>query len=321
MLRTVLFITVNAPGPDALRLDRELRAIKDQLAKGGAGRFWCIAQEEAVELVDLQRHLLQHQPALVHFSGHGNEHGEFVFRDQEVTTTASVDAIADLFRILQKKPSCVLFAACNSATQASQVAPHVDWPIGMNGSISDDAMIAFSTGFYTGVANDLPFDASFEFGRNHVHMRFPDERHVPQLLRSASDRRDEITISVDGANVEEMVRQPRTHEEVTDTVADRWFLVTPRLGRAGGRYPLRENIQVNIGRQPFGDGVHVLLPPDDMSASRRHATIETSDGTITLWNLSMNGTLVNGEEVRGKIRLLKGDTVQCGNTVLLIRSD
>ncbi|GAC1658985.1 MAG: hypothetical protein NVS9B12_11710 [Vulcanimicrobiaceae bacterium] len=75
-------------------------------------------------------------------------------------------------------------------------------------------------------------------------------------------------------------------------------------------YPVRD--AVCIGRNKGNDIVIV-----DPRVSRTHARIDLVAGAATLTDLnSTNGTLENGERVRGRVTLENGATVTVGNTSL-----
>lgn len=70
-----------------------------------------------------------------------------------------------------------------------------------------------------------------------------------------------------------------------------------------------------IGRE----GCDINLP--DPEASRRHAVVREVDGGLAIEDLgSTNGTLVNGQRIRGITPLKAGDLLQIGNTKLRVQS-
>lgn len=75
---------------------------------------------------------------------------------------------------------------------------------------------------------------------------------------------------------------------------------------------------VTLGRRPSAD-----LPLEwDEEVSRLHAELvrKGEDWTLTDDGLSMNGSFVNGEPVRGHRRLRDGDSIRVGGTVLVFRN-
>jgi pSer/pThr/pTyr-binding forkhead associated (FHA) protein len=74
---------------------------------------------------------------------------------------------------------------------------------------------------------------------------------------------------------------------------------------------------LDVGRE--GAGGLVLA---DRLVSRRHARFVPVDDALTVEDLdSSNGTLVNGAQVHAAVRVMAGDHVQVGSTVLLVRSE
>jgi hypothetical protein len=83
---------------------------------------------------------------------------------------------------------------------------------------------------------------------------------------------------------------------------------------AGRRVELGE--EVAIGRQDAD------LVVEDPEVSRRHAVLRRSGGSVVLEDLdSTNGTFVNGERIRGPIKVGPGDQVRVGRTTLEIEPD
>jgi predicted component of type VI protein secretion system len=72
--------------------------------------------------------------------------------------------------------------------------------------------------------------------------------------------------------------------------------------------------RVTIGR---GMGADIALTWDQ-DVSRVHAELArlADDWTVIDDGLSRNGTFVNGERIEGRKRLLDGDELRCGETVL-----
>jgi hypothetical protein len=101
-------------------------------------------------------------------------------------------------------------------------------------------------------------------------------------------------------------------EELAPIVAGRATLTVVQEG-SSRTFSLAKPV-VTLGRLPEND---VVL--DDPGASRQHARINGTDGEYVLVDLgSTNGTLVNDEPV-GERRLVDGDRITIGETVLEFR--
>ena len=79
--------------------------------------------------------------------------------------------------------------------------------------------------------------------------------------------------------------------------------------------PLAQTDRVSIGRADDND----LVLDWDPQVSRAHAQLERGGGGWTLVDdgLSRNGCFVNGERVRGRLRLIDGSMLRFGDTAIL----
>jgi pSer/pThr/pTyr-binding forkhead associated (FHA) protein len=92
--------------------------------------------------------------------------------------------------------------------------------------------------------------------------------------------------------------------------------VDAHLEVAGGRHPLACD-RVVIGRSSRSD---IVLDADGQ-VSRTHAVLDRIAGRWILRDVgSRNGTRVNGEPVRGPVRLRAGDEIRIGRSTLLLRA-
>ncbi|MGD1854778.1 MAG: hypothetical protein ACFB2W_11055 [Leptolyngbyaceae cyanobacterium] len=81
-IRKILILAVNPKDTTQLRLDEEIRQIKEALKLSDERAQFEIVDEQAVRTNDLHRHLLHHKPQSVHFSGHGMGSGGLAFEDK-----------------------------------------------------------------------------------------------------------------------------------------------------------------------------------------------------------------------------------------------
>jgi AAA ATPase domain len=128
--------------------------------------------------------MLDLQPKIVHFSGHGRSEAGLVFED-EIGNGKLVDgaAMAGLFELFADQLHCVVLNSCYSEVQAKAISQHIPYVIGMNQAIGDKAAIAFSVGFYDalGVGRDVEF--AFKLGCNAIRLEGIAEHLTPVLLK------------------------------------------------------------------------------------------------------------------------------------------
>jgi pSer/pThr/pTyr-binding forkhead associated (FHA) protein len=113
--------------------------------------------------------------------------------------------------------------------------------------------------------------------------------------------------SVQSRPVDEEARtRTRTRRRRTSTLALEF--IEP-LDRGGERIDVDSGM--TIGRSGDCD-----LSLEDTYLSSRHARVANDDGDLTIEDLgSTNGTYVNQEMVKGRVRLERGDVVQVGGVL------
>ncbi len=79
----ILFLAANPSGTERRRLDEEIRRIELALERAKRREQFKIIQKWAVTDDDLRRALLDHEPEVVHFSGHGGGSQGLAFVDSQ----------------------------------------------------------------------------------------------------------------------------------------------------------------------------------------------------------------------------------------------
>jgi hypothetical protein len=207
----ILLMSANPYGTALLRIDEEHREIRRALQP--AHKRVSTPSASAVRLGDVQHELLQHGPAIVHFSGHGlpggasaggrgrdagpsghnidGSAGIVVLDDHGFPCAVPPDALTNLFGILNRALMCVFLNACFTDDQASAIARHVPCVVGMHSRVLDDTAIRFASGFYEGLAYGRTFRESFALGRAKLRMYGQPDDHTPVFIATdpAADRR------------------------------------------------------------------------------------------------------------------------------------
>jgi hypothetical protein len=180
---TILFLGANPSDETRLALGREVRKIDQRLLASKHREAFRIEQAWAVRATDLQACLQRYQPAIVHFSGHGDPSGELLLEDRDGRAKpVTTDALADLFRILGKTIRCVVLNACYSEAQARAIAEHIDVVIGMKDAVDDDTAIAFAEAFYQALGYGQDAQTAFELGRSQIRLAGRPDAEMPALL-------------------------------------------------------------------------------------------------------------------------------------------
>lgn len=164
----ILFLAANPHGTSELQLDKEAKKIEDGLERSKLRDQFMLVTKWAVDSETLRRAMLKEQPDIVHFSGHGEGQAGLVLVGQDgKSKPATADALTGLFEIF-RNVKCVLLNACYAEVQAKAIVQYIDYVIGMERAVRDDAAIAFSTGFYDGLGYGLSIEDAFKLGRNAI---------------------------------------------------------------------------------------------------------------------------------------------------------
>ncbi|WP_299492517.1 CHAT domain-containing protein [Acaryochloris sp. IP29b_bin.137] len=121
-VRKILILAANPKNTNKLRLDEEVREIQEGLRRSRIRDQFEILSRWAVRTDDLRRALLDHEPQIVHFSGHGaGAKGLALENSSGEAQLVSSAALARLFKLFQKNVECVLLNACYSEVQAEAI--------------------------------------------------------------------------------------------------------------------------------------------------------------------------------------------------------
>lgn len=187
--RKILILSANPKKTSPLRLDEEMREIKEGLKRSASRDLFSIESAEAVRYRDLRRAILDHKPNIVHFSGHGTGEEGLVFED-EIGNLKLVDteAIGELFKLFADQVECVVLNACHSEYQAKEIAKHIDYVIGMSQAIDDKAAIEFSVAFYDALGAGRTYDFAYNLGCNAIRIGGIRQESIPQWYAEKKEK-------------------------------------------------------------------------------------------------------------------------------------
>ncbi len=181
-VKKILILTANPKNTDELRLNEEVREIQEGLQRSRSRDQFEIIAKWAVRPRDLSRALLDHAPQIVHFSGHGAGCDGLVLEsDDGQMKLVSTEALARLFKLVQKTVECVVLNACYSEVQAVAIQQHIDYVIGMSQAIGNQTAIKFSMGFYDALGANRGYGDAFEFGLAAIDLEGIPEAAIPSL--------------------------------------------------------------------------------------------------------------------------------------------
>jgi hypothetical protein len=168
----ILFLGASPRQTDWLRLDKEIREIQRAIQSGKERDNIKMTIRLAVRAEDISQALLDDEPRLVHFAGHGGGLDESFAAEDEYGSEHIIPVVGlvQLFQFAGRHVECVIVNACQTEALARALSAQVPYVIGMRQSVGDGSAIRFSTGFYQAVAAGRPIEDAFGLGQAQLMM-------------------------------------------------------------------------------------------------------------------------------------------------------
>lgn len=181
-MKKILFLAANPNDTSRLRIDRELRDIEEGLERAKMRDEFSLEQKLAVRPRDIHRAMLDVNPQIIHFSGHGAGEEGLVFEDEiGKIKLVTGEALAELFELFVDEIECVVLNGCYSQVQAKAIAQHIDYVVGMSKAINDKAAIEFAVGFYDALAAGRSIEFAYKLGCRLIRIAGISEHLTPVL--------------------------------------------------------------------------------------------------------------------------------------------
>ena len=162
---SILFLAADPTDLSRLRISLEFREIQERLQLSKHRFSFELTPRMSVRAEDLSQALLDINPQVVHFSGHGAPDGALLVEDKMGgVNRIKPEALSAIFELFSGQVKCVILNSCYSEMQAVAIAKHIDYVIGMSDSIEDEAAIKFSVGFYQALGADRSVEDAYKFG-------------------------------------------------------------------------------------------------------------------------------------------------------------
>ncbi|MCG6138308.1 MAG: AAA-like domain-containing protein [Nostoc sp. LLA-1] len=181
-MKKILILSANPTNTEKLRLDEEVREIQAGLERAKIREQFEIITKWAVRPDDLRRALLDYEPEIVHFSGHGGGNkGLALENNAGQLQPVSTESLTRLFKLFQNKIECIVLNACYSEVQAEAIHQQINYVVGMNRAIGDRAAIKFAVGFYDALGAGRSYEDAYEFGCLAIDLESIPESATPVL--------------------------------------------------------------------------------------------------------------------------------------------
>lgn len=167
---TVNVLVLNATPDDQgrIRVDKEAALLEEHLESvRNPRRHLKITHRFAVRIDQIQRELLNHEPKILHFSGHGDT-GVLLFEDHEGNTAELPGEVFAEIVAAFGNLECIVLHACFTQEVAQACARHVKIIVGSAHTVSDTTAPKFTYAFYQALANGRNYNNAYEMGLAEV---------------------------------------------------------------------------------------------------------------------------------------------------------
>jgi CHAT domain-containing protein len=179
----ILLLAASPENLALLRLGEELREIDAGLRRAKHRERFQLEHRLAVRPLDLQQAMLDVEPQIVHFCGHGAGADGLILEDKNgLSRPVPSAALANLFRLFSDRVQCVVLNSCHTEHQAEAISEHIHYVVGMKREIADRAAINFAIGFYCALGAGHPIDFAYEIGRSAIELEDLPGNLTPALL-------------------------------------------------------------------------------------------------------------------------------------------
>jgi len=216
----ILILAANPTSVSPLRLDEKIREIEEGLRRAKNRERFILVHRWAVRPRDIQRAMLEINPSIIHFYGHGTGDEGLVLEDE--TGEAKLvygKALAGLFSLFADQIDCAVLDGCYSERQAKAISEHIPYVVGISQAIGDRAAIEFTIGFYDALAAGRPVELAYRFASSVIKLSGLPETLTPVL------------ITRNGVNLQQYDQALKQYEEEFSKAVQQEYPLSPKTRR------------------------------------------------------------------------------------------
>ena len=140
---------------------KHIQSIRSRAKQKARFTFTKVLDLNVMKLKDI---LLKENPSILHYSGHSEVEGIYLFGENNVPEVASTDALVDLFDSVKDrlKIECFILNSCFSGAQANALKNYTEYIVGTTRKVGDSKAVMFSKLFYDGIFEGLDYRNAFK---------------------------------------------------------------------------------------------------------------------------------------------------------------
>lgn len=182
----ILVLSSNPWNTGRILVAEEAREISDRIQEGPYRDKFELQHRSAVRQIDLQKLLLQYEPHIVHFSGHGSKSQRILLNGPQGRGQAlDQRGLTDVFALYNHHVRLVVLNACLTRLQARLISGVVDYSIGAARPIGDKVSVAFAGAFYRALAFGRSIKDAFRSAKAELALtKMPRSRGIELFVRN-----------------------------------------------------------------------------------------------------------------------------------------
>ena len=205
----ILVVAANPLGSSPLKLDHEVKTIQEALRRSRKRDNFVVEYRLAATPSELRRALLDVEPHVLHFSGHGaGEQGLLFVSDESAGAIYRSDSgevrsrstnsneikfvpaqpLANLSQLCDEHLECVVLNACYSDVQGNAISANIPFTIGMRDVVEDNVAIKFSQGFYDAIGAGKGYEIAFKWGKVAIEFDLADDEAAKILVLRKNEK-------------------------------------------------------------------------------------------------------------------------------------
>ena len=146
--KRILFLASNPADTGRLRFDKEHKEISESIRRAKYRDMCELDEAFAVSARDISRKILDVQPHILHFTGHGKRNGKLIAESGDERQLIGPNALGGLLSSFKDSIQLVFLNACYSERSADAILKHIPYVIGMQEAVEDTTAIEFAIGLY-----------------------------------------------------------------------------------------------------------------------------------------------------------------------------